>query len=107
MKHPVLKPRPTLPELQEYIAATLAYRQLTDSSLQDEFILLVEEVGEFAKALRAHSGHKMDVTATQTSLHHEAADVLWMLLATCNKLGIDLEQALREKEEVNKAREWK
>lgn len=107
MIHSVLKPNPTLSDLQRYIADTLVYRKLDDSTLQDEFILLVEEVGEFAKALRKHTDHKMDVTAADINLRHEAADVFWMLLATCNKLGIDLEQAVREKEEHNKKRVWK
>jgi NTP pyrophosphatase (non-canonical NTP hydrolase) len=69
--------------------------------------MLVEEVGELAKALRRHAGHKMDVAAPDINVRHEAADVLWMLVATCNKLGIDLEEALREKEEKNKQRVWK
>lgn len=107
MPHPTLKPNPTLQDLQQYITDTLEHRNLTDSSLQDEFIMLVEEVGELAKALRKHSGHKMDVTAPDINIRHEAADVLWMLIATCNKLGIDLEQAVREKEEHNKQRTWK
>jgi NTP pyrophosphatase (non-canonical NTP hydrolase) len=106
MTHPVLKPHPTLADIQDYIAQTLQHRKLDDSSLQDEFILLVEEVGELAKALRQHTGHKMGSEAPPQNLAHEAADVLWMLLATCNKLGIDLEAALRQKEEHNKTRTW-
>ena len=106
MAHPVLKPNPTLADIQAYIALALRYRKLDDSSLQDEFILLVEEMGEFAKALRQHTGHKMGAEAPAQNLAHEAADVLWMLLATCNKLGIDLESALRQKDQHNKTRTW-
>lgn len=40
-------------------------------------------------------------------LDHEVADVLMNLHVICNKFGIDLEQAFRAKEEVNKARTWK
>ena len=107
MAHPVLKDNPTLKDLHQYIDDTLKYRNLSDSSLQDEFIMLVEEVGELAKAMRKHTGHKMDITAPDINIRHEVADVLWMLIASCNKLGIDLEEALREKEEHNKTRVWK
>lgn len=106
MPHPVLKPDPTLRDLQQYVTEMLRYRDLAAGTVQDEFILLIEEVGEFAKALRKHSGHTMDIDAAETNLRHEAADILLLLLATCNKLGINLEEALREKEEHNKKRTW-
>lgn len=105
MSHPVLCQNPTLQDLQTYIAQTLKYRKL-DGTVQDEFIMLTEEVGELAKALRKHSGHSMDITAADINIRHEAADVFWMLASVCNKLGIDLEQAIRDKEEHNKTRTW-
>jgi NTP pyrophosphatase (non-canonical NTP hydrolase) len=40
-------------------------------------------------------------------LSHEAADVLIVLLGICNMLDVDLEQAFRDKEELNKKRTWK
>lgn len=106
MSHPVLPAQPTLSDIQQYVEAALKHRHLTDSTLQDEFIMLVEEVGELAKALRQHTGHKMGTDAASTNVRHEVADVLWMILAICNQLNIDAEQVLREKDAHNITRTW-
>lgn len=107
VNHPVLKPGYSLPELQRYIAETLKYRGLDGQSVQDEFIMLCEEVGELAKALRKVLGGKMAQDAAEIELEHEAADVLWMLLAVCNALHIDIEQALHAKDAKNRQRVWR
>jgi len=41
------------------------------------------------------------------SVEQEAADVFIYLLDICNQLGVNLEKAFREKEEINKKRVWK
>lgn len=104
-KHPVIPERATLPDLQAYAKATFAHRGF-DATVKDEFLMLVEETGELAKALRKHNGIKMASDAPDQSVAHEAADVLWALMTICNLMGIDLEQAFREKEEKNKQRVW-
>lgn len=103
--HPVLPDNPTLADYQKYIAEALAYYEL-DSSAQYCLLMLTEEVGELAKAVRKSVGGKMDVTKPDAHPDEEAADVLWMLICVCNALGIDLEQAFRAKQEVNKQRTW-
>lgn len=104
--HPVLKTNPTLADFQKYIADTLAYREL-NSSTQYCMLMLCEEVGELAKAVRKSAGGKMDVAKPDVHADEEAADVLWMLICVCNGLGIDLEKAFRAKQEVNKTRTWR
>lgn len=106
MAHPVLKPDPTLPDIQEYIAAMVKRRGFDKETVQDSFILLTEEVGELAKEIRKLHGVKMASDSAKLKLEHEVADVLMMLICVCNGLGLDLEQALRTKEEHNKTRTW-
>ena len=104
--HPALKDNPTLSDVQKYIAAAVAHRKFSNS-LQDDFIMLTEEVGELAKSLRKHRGIGLDAKSVARAAEDEVADVLWMLACVCNQLGIDLEQAFRAKEEKNKSRVWK
>lgn len=105
--HPVLPDTPTLADLQRYISATNEYRG-HNVLLQTCLLLLCEEVGELAKAVRKTAGVRTD-TAKADGEHadEEAADVLWMLCSICNALDIDLEQAFRAKEEKNKQRTWR
>jgi NTP pyrophosphatase (non-canonical NTP hydrolase) len=71
-------------------------------------LLMVEEVGELAKALRKYVGLKIDQqkAANYTSVEEEVADVFIYLLALCNVLKIDLFTALKNKELKNEQRFW-
>lgn len=101
-----LKDNPTLADLQKYVEDMIAERGFTDNVSQ-RFMLLIEEVGEFAKAARRHGGLRYAEDARDQNLEGEAADVFLVLLGLCNQLGIDLEQAFRVKEDHNKKRTWK
>lgn len=105
-EHPVLKAKPTLTDVQDYASSVLKYRGLNGNT-EYGMLLLCEEVGELAKAIRKHGGGKMAADSSDFEVEHEAADVLWMLVSVCNSLGIDLEQALHDKAEKNKTRIWK
>lgn len=105
-KQPVLPKEPKLKDLQEYVRLMAEYRGFDRDSVQDRFILLTEEVGELAKAVRSYSGVKLADGAKQTELEDELADVLIVLLGVSNLLQVDLEKALRAKEEKNKKRTW-
>lgn len=102
-----LKPNPTLKDLQEYVAAAVKERGFDSDTVEQRFMLLMEETGEFAKAARKRAGIKFADDTQTKELAHEAADVLIVLLGLCNMLGIDLEQAFRDKERLNKQRTWK
>jgi len=101
-----IKPNPTLKDLQEYVAKAVKMRGFDKDTVEQRFMLLLEEVGEFAKAARGHAGMKFAGDTKKKELTHEAGDVLNVLLGICNLLDIDLEQAYREKEELNKQRTW-
>lgn len=103
-----LKQQPTLQDLQTYVDAAVRERGFDKDDVAKRFMLLAEEVGEFAKAARKTAGMKFaEDTSTRDSVDEEAADVLIVLLGLCNMLGIDLEQAFRDKEEKNKKRTWR
>lgn len=105
--HPVLKDEPRLRDIQNYIKDVVKARGFDDNTVQDNFIMLTEEVGELAKALRSLRGIGLADDSTAVHIEHEVADVLWMLICVCNQLDIDLEAALRAKEEKNKQRTWR
>ncbi len=101
-----LKDKPTLSEIQAFIAQRTKERGFDKETTQDSFMLLVEEVGELAKALRPMHGIKTATDSARGEIEHEAADVFWLLVCVCNGLGIDLEMAMRSKEEKNLKRTW-
>ncbi len=101
-----LKADPTLADLQQYVRDMVAEREF-GNDVRQKFMLLIEEVGEFTKASRKHTGMHYAADSRDQDLEGEAADVLLVLLDLCNLMGIDLEQAFREKEEKNKQRVWK
>lgn len=101
-----LKENSTLVDLQQYVQEMVAERGFKDD-VQNKFMMLIEEVGEFAKASRKSAGMKLASDASKQDAASEAADVLIVLLGLCNLLGIDLEKAFRDKEELNKTRVWK
>lgn len=96
----------TLAEWQSFIRQRTIDRGFAHESVQDEFMLLVEEVGELAKAMRPHNGVTVATDSEKLDLAHEAADVFWLLACVCNSLDIDLASAVRSKEAKNNQRTW-
>ncbi len=103
-----LKSNPTLADMQKYAHDMMLERGFnTDPAhIAKSFMLLTEEVGELAKAARKTAGMSLDKNANAQDVPGEAADVFIVLLCICNMLGVDLEQAFRDKEEQNKHRRW-
>ena len=102
-----LKPQPTLKDFQDYVAQAVEERGFDKEQVTQRFLLLMEESGEFAKAVRKSAGIKFAADTKRKEINEEAADVFIILLGLCNMLGIDLEQAFRDKEEINKQRTWR
>ena len=104
-----LKQDPTLGELQQYIRNMEAERGFTDQSVSEKMLLLVEEVGELCKVIRKHhTTLRVDSNKQYDfDLAGEIADVQIVLMTVANRVCIDIEQALRAKEEQNKKRTWK
>lgn len=96
----------TLPEYQALIARLVVDRGFDKETVPEVFTLLVEEVGELAKAIRKHNGQKVDNNSQVHLIEEEAADVFWLLLDICNRLNIDLAKAFTAKEIKNSNREW-
>lgn len=101
-----LPTHPTLGDYQSLIKQLVVERGFDEETIPEVFMLLAEEVGEFAKAVRKVSGVKVDKQSRVNDMAEEAADVFWLLIDLCNRLGIDLEEAFRNKEEKNKKRVW-
>ena len=97
----------SLKELQEFYAQISKERGFDKESAQDTLLLMMEEVGELARAVRKQSGIKTDDKSKIYPLEEELADILAYLLHLSNILNIDLEEAFWKKEEENKKRTWK
>jgi NTP pyrophosphatase (non-canonical NTP hydrolase) len=101
-----LKEKPTLADYQKYIAEMVKERGFEKETVPEIFMLFLEECGEMAKAVRKASNMKTDKNSEQFKLEGEVADVFSYLLDICNHMGVDLEKAFRDKEEINKKRTW-
>jgi NTP pyrophosphatase (non-canonical NTP hydrolase) len=98
---------PELSALQAYQAAVCRERGWDQASDLEVFLLFTEEVGELAKAIRQRrSLFNQEKQPAEDNVAEELADVFSYLLDLSHRLGIDLEQAYRTKEDVNRAREW-
>lgn len=97
----------TLKDLQEYIKQMIQDRGFEDEDVRNQLILLIEEVGELAKAIRKEAGMKFSETTKRTELEEELADVQIVLLVLASKLGIDMRAVVAAKEMKNSERVWK
>lgn len=96
----------TLKKLQAYVKYTGLERGFSEETVQDTFMLLVEELGEVAKAMRPLHGVKVADDSKLSEISHELADVQLLLLSLGNKLDIDIWDAVVAKEQKNRARKW-
>lgn len=101
-----LKNNPTFRDFQEYVIQLEMQRGFDDQTALEKCLLLGEEMGELFKAIRKTMKLKMDVNADVSSVKEEIADMIIYLCAIANRFDIDIEEAFREKEEINKKREW-
>lgn len=99
----------SLGQIQNYIKQVVALRGFANQPIQETMLLLLEETGELAKAIRkAETKMSVDIDRLQNydTVESEVADVFFVLVAVCNQLNIDLLQALQQKEEQNCQRNW-
>jgi len=94
--------------LQHYIHEMVVRRGFDKESPRDVLLLMVEEVGELAKALRKYIGLKSDQERKDRypALEGELADVFIYLLDLSNLLHISLSHAFHAKEQENEKRSW-
>ena len=96
-------------EIQSYIKEVMQIRGFNKEKPSDKILLLVEEVGELAKAIRKNESN-LGIDKTKeynySSIESEIADVFIVLLSICDILNIDLFKAFLDKEEENIKRIW-
>ena len=99
----------TLREVQEYIKNVIEIRGFNKQSPEQTMLLLTEEVGELAKAIRKDKT-KMCIDNNKINnydtIESEVADVFIVLSTICNELNIDLYSAVKNKEKENINRKW-
>lgn len=104
---PDLFEKPTLKEFQTYVHALEVERGFIDQTVLMKCLMLGEETGELFKAIRKQEGIKLDhASANVGSIDEELVDIFIFICSIANKYGIDLEEAFRRKEEINKQRKW-
>jgi NTP pyrophosphatase (non-canonical NTP hydrolase)/nucleoside 2-deoxyribosyltransferase len=97
----------SLNELQDYYRHAAEKRGFDREKPEQVFVLLVEEVGELAKAIRAIIGVSVKADdKSRKSVRLELADCFLYLLHMANQLGINLYEAFREKERLNAEKRW-
>ncbi len=97
----------SLADYQQLIRQLIIERGYDKETISEVFTLLVEEVGELAKAIRKVNGQKIGDHSKQHEIAEEAADVFWLLIDLCNRLDVNLAQAFRDKEIINQSRNYK
>lgn len=89
----------TIKHLQEYVGEKIKERDFEDETLRERLILLMEEVGELARASRQVSAMNVDAkSGRKNTVGEEITDVLNMLFAVGIELGIDIEKEFYKKE---------
>ncbi|MDX9694176.1 MAG: MazG nucleotide pyrophosphohydrolase domain-containing protein [Bacteroidales bacterium] len=101
-----LKENPTLRDYQEYVKILEIQRGFTNQNVIEKCLLLGEEMGELFKSIRKATNLKTDINSKISSVNEEIADILIYLCSIANRFEIDIEEAFREKEEINKKRKW-
>ena len=99
----------TLDELQEYIRSVIRIRGFEKQEIEKTMLLLLEETGELAKAIRKdYTDMRIDYKKLNhyTNIENEVADVFIVLICICNKLNINLFDAVYKKETENVTRNW-
>ena len=97
----------SLSELQSYIQTMNIERGFNAEDPSKKLVLLVEEIGELARAIREVAGIKFTETTHTTNLKEELGDVQIVLLGLANILKIDMLEAVRDRELKNSKRTWK
>jgi NTP pyrophosphatase (non-canonical NTP hydrolase) len=97
-------PSSPLDVLQHYYERVAAGRGYAGESAQDTMLMLTEEVGELARAVRRRVGLQRDGGYAHEDAAAELADLQLYVLHLANVLEVDLADAVRDKERVNARR---
>lgn len=97
----------SLKELQKYIWQMNIERGFNTEDPSKKLVMLMEEVGELAKAIRKIAGLKFTDSTKQKDVEEELADVQIVLLGIASMLNIDMFESVTAKEAKNRKRNWK
>ncbi len=97
----------SLTKLQNYIWQMNFERGFNTDDASKNLVMLMEEVGELAKAVRKQVGMKFTDTTKQQELREELADVQIVLLGLASMLNENMFSAVVDKEKKNRKRQWK
>lgn len=90
--------------LQRYYERTAERRGWDAESVQDTLLLMTEEMGELARAVRRGLGLSRDHEWGTKEIGEELADLQLYLVHLSSSVGVDLAEAVTSKEGVNAAR---
>ncbi len=94
-------PPPALKAFQNYYRRAAAQRGYEKESTQNCLLLMVEEVGELARALRKKQRLTRHGSVIRNAESLELADVFMYVIHMANILRIDLGQVVQQKELIN------
>lgn len=100
----------SLTDIQIYIREVIKSRGFIKQTIQENMLLLIEETGELAKAIRKNTkGMSVDEERLYKydTIESEVADIFIVLLSLCNNLDLNLFNVFMEKEKINIERTWK
>lgn len=98
-----IQPGSGLDYLQNYYKRTAQRRGWGEETARDTMLLLTEEIGELARAVRKHVGLSR-TDEYDVNMADELADVQLYLVHMANNVGINLAQAVTEKDRKNGAK---
>lgn len=85
----------TIKYLQDYIKS----KDYFPERKKDYFLKLTEEVGELSRAIRKNLLAEENI---KNSIDEELWDIIYYAIAIANCYDIDLEKAIKQKEEINR-----
>lgn len=98
--HPI-PPKPAVQAFQAYYAKAALRRGYEKESAENTLLLMLEEFGELARAIRRRTGLRRDSSGSISPEEQELADVFIYVIHMANVLGFDLADAVRYKEDIN------
>lgn len=84
----------------KYLQSYLKQKDFVPGKEMNYFLKLVEEVGEVSEAI-FHGKFRKPGQPIKGTLDEELWDVLYYTLCLAEAYGIDMEEAIREKEQLN------
>jgi len=101
---PADAPVTSLGALQRYYSRVASQRGYDDETIQDAMLLLTEEVGELARAIRKRIDLHRDSGPNLNEAAMELADIQLYVLHLANLLSVNLGVAVLDKERINDVR---